>query len=444
MQTTFTSAMKLQACSAALLATLNLPIEAANWAQWRGPSFNGSTTETGLPATFSKTENVAWSTPMPGPSASTPIIWGDSVFASSGDRETKCMMAMALDRKTGKVLWQQKVADGYNRDDKSNYSSPSPVTDGKLVVFFYGNGEMVAYDIKGKKLWSRNIQTDYGDFAFQWTFSAGPLLHGGRLYQQVLQRDTPVRGRGKENGESFVLAMDPANGKTLWRQVRPCEAVQESREAYSTPLPCEFNGRKELVIVGGDCITGHNPETGAELWRWGTWNPTKIGHWRHVPSAVLGDGIFLACAPKRDPVYAIRAGGNGKLDDSAIAWVSDARQTGMSSDVPTPLFYQGDFFVLSDVYKKLVRVEPKTGKVKWSLDTPGNAKYEASPTGADGKIYLQNFAGDVVVVDAAKGQVIHKTAMGEPGDNETRSTVAVSQGQIFIRTNGKLFCVGKS
>jgi outer membrane protein assembly factor BamB len=415
---------------------------ADNWPQWRGPSHNGSSSEKNLPTQFSKTENIAWAVDMPGPGASVPAIWGDRVFVSSGDKTAKSMVAMCLDRKTGKVLWQHKVADGYNRDERSNYASPSPTTDGKIVVFFYGNGDLMAYDFAGKKLWARNVQADYGDFAFQWTFSASPLLNGGKLYMQVLQRNEPVRGKGKAGAESFLLAMEPATGKTLWKQVRPSDAAAESLEAFTTPAPFEHNGRKELLIVGGDCLTGHDPETGKELWRWGTWNPNKIGHWRLVPSPAFGDGVILACAPKREPIFAIKAGGSGVLGDSGIAWTSDAK-AGVSSDVPTPLFYQGDFFVLADGHKMLSRVEPKTGKVKWSLATPGNKKYEASPTGADGKIYLMNFAGDVVVVDAAKGQIVHQTPMGEPGDDATRSSIAVSQGQLFIRTNSKLYCVGK-
>jgi outer membrane protein assembly factor BamB len=151
--------------------------------------------------------------------------------------------------------------------------------------------------------------------------------------------------------------------------------------------------------------------------------------------------VILACAPKGSPVYAIKAGGNGVLPDSAIAWVS-REQRRVSSDVPTPLSYLGDFFVLSDVRRALSRIDPQTGAVKWSIDTPGRAKYEASPTGADGKIYLLNFSGEVVVVDAAEGKILHQVEMGEPGDDRTRSTIAIAHGQLFIRTNHKLFCRG--
>jgi len=429
----------LAGCLAAVSTT------AENWGQFRGPSFNGSTSEKGLPTDWSKTENVAWSFDLPGMSAATPIVWGDRVYISSADSAARSLLAICLDRRSGKVLWQNKVADGYGRDEKSNYSSPSPATDGTRVIFFYGSGDLAAFDCAtGNKLWARNLQKEQGEFAFQWTFSTSPLLYGGKLYMQVLQRDVPVGGRGLRDkpNESYLLALNPETGEQLWRVVRPSEAVAESREAFSTPVPFEQNGRREILMAGGDCLSGADPETGKELWRWGTWNPTKIGHWRLVPSPVAGGGVVLACAPKGDPIYAVKTGGSGTLDDSGLAWKSE-RQSKVSSDVPTPAFYDGDFFVLSDVRKGLSRVEPKTGKIKWTVETPGRSKYEASPSVADGKVYLINFVGDVVIVDAAKGDVLKAVAMGDEGDNNTRSSVAISQGQLFIRTNKRLYCVGK-
>ena len=388
---------------------------------------------------------MQWSVNLPGPSAATPIIWGDRVFISTPDATSQTLHAICFDRKTGKMIWDKKVGEGRTQhDEKSNFAAPSPVADADHVFFFYSNGALLAFDHGGKELWSRSITKDYGEFAFQWTFSTSPMLYGGKLYMQVLQRNVPVHSRGRTDGpnESYLLAINLATGRTLWRHVRSSEAVAESLEAFNTPIPFEQKGRKEVIIAGGDCLTGHDPETGKEFWRWGTWNPRKIGHWRLVPSPVAGGGVILACAPKGEPVYAIKAGGNDLLHNSAIAWKTDQNRE-VSSDVPTPLFFDGDFFVLSDVRKNLSRVDPATGNAKWTVELPGRRKFEASPTGADGKVYLMNFGGDVVVIDAAKGELLSTIAMGDEGDDATRSSIAVANGQLFIRTNQKLYCIPK-
>jgi outer membrane protein assembly factor BamB len=352
---------------------------------------------------------------------------------------------MCFDRTGGELLWQHDIAEGISRDSRSTFAAASPVTDGKIVVFFYASGELVCFDMNGSRQWERSLHDDYGEFAIQWTPASSPTLFGDKLYIQVLQRDVPARGHGMKDrmNESYILAMNPGTGKTLWRQIRPSKARAESREAFSTPLPFPIDGKQQLLVIGGDVLTGHDLETGRELWRWGTWNPRRITHWRLVPSPVAGEGIVLACAPKNDPIYAIKPKGSGVLDDSAIAWVSrDVRE--VSSDVPTPAFFDGDFFVLSDLRKSLSRVEPRTGKVKWTIRTPGNAKYEASPLAADGKIYLMNHAGEAAVIDAADGNVLKVIDMDKPSGGEVvRSSISAAYGQLFIRTTRKLYCVGK-
>ena len=418
--------------------------QAGDWPQWRGPNFNGSTDEKNLPSRWSRTENIAWSADLPSASAATPIVWRDKVFLSVADTTTDTLQAMCFNLTSGKRLWWHNIAKGTRKDHRSNFAAPSPVTDGTVVVFFYGSGDLVCFELDGRHRWARNIQQDYGQFAFGWTFSSSPVLFDGRLYLQVLQRDVPVEGRGLKDrqNESYLLAMDPQTGKMLWRHIRLSEAQGESREAFTTPMPYHNNGTDQLLLVGGDALTGHNPATGEELWRWGTWNPTRIPHWRLVVSPVAGDGIVLACAPKRDPIYAIRLGGTGRLDEGAIAWVSrEVRE--VSSDVPTPAFYDGDFFVLSDVRKNLSRVEPRTGKVKWTISTPGRIKYEASPLAADGKIYIVNFDGQVAVVNAPDGTVTNLISMDKPSAGEkVRASIIAAHGQLLIHTTRKLYCVG--
>ncbi|HSO19223.1 MAG TPA: PQQ-binding-like beta-propeller repeat protein, partial [Desulfosarcina sp.] len=286
---------------ALLMIALAWPMQAQNWPQWRGPEFTGATTEAvELPERFGPEENVKWVVDLPGASAATPVVWGDRVFVSSVDEASAVLLAMCFDAETGRLLWQREMGPGISRDRRSNYAAPSPATDGRTVWFFYSTGKLAALTMEGEPRWERNIQEEYGEFAFLWTFSSSPMLYEGRLYLQVLQRDVAVSGRGRRDGpnDSYLLALNPETGREYWRQLRASEARQESREAFSTPIPFDWNGAKEILVAGGDCITGHDAATGTELWRWGTWNPGRITHWRLVPSPVAGGGVILACAPK--------------------------------------------------------------------------------------------------------------------------------------------------
>ena len=422
-------------------------LSAADWSNWRGPEMNGSSPATDTPVTFSAEQGVRWAADMPGPAASTPVISGNHVFVSSTDQAKKNLLALAYDLKSGKELWRHVVGQGLKQDDRSNYAGASPVSDGKHVVFFYGTGDLAVFTVAGKPVWKKNIQEEYGKFYFLWTFSTSPLLHGEKIIMQVLQRDTPVHNFQKGGGKQspYLLALSMKDGSKIYQVERPDEARAEAKEAFSTPVLYDHKGKTQLLVTGGDCITGHDPETGKEIWRWGTWNPDKIGHWRLVPSPVAGNGIALACAPKGAPIYAVKLGGNGKLDDSHIAWKST--NANVSSDVPTPLFYRGHFYVAHNGRKRshtLSCIEPESGKVLWSEDLKVDGKIEASPTAADGKIYIITHYGEVAVVAAGEEfKPLHKVGMGPGRNGRVRSSITLADGLALIRTDQKLFCIGK-
>ena len=433
--------LALSLLAAGVLALVSPVCHAENWGNWRGPNHDGSTSETKLPVKFSKTENVTWAIDLPGVSAATPVVWGDRVFVSVATPDHK-MMAIAYDRKTGKELWRDVVATAPPTDNRANKAGPSPATDGQHVIFFYGSGDLAGYTVEGKQVWRRQLCEEYGDFSFMWTFSSSPIIHKGAAYLPILQNTKPYRkGQFKPGSESFLLAFDPATGKNIWKVARPSAAVAESLEAFTTIVPYTHEGSEQLLVTGGDCITGHDPKTGAEIWRWATWNPTKIGHWRLVPSPVAGAGIALASAPKGDPVYAIKLGGKGDISETGLAWKSAGGN--VSSDVSTPLFYQGRFFVLNSDRRALVCIEPADGKVVWEIGKlPGRNKYEASPTGADGKIYTISHKGETDVIDAKTGQVLHSTDLSVQGTSDNRPSIVVSQGSLFIKVHNKLYCFG--
>jgi len=439
---------------APLLPALLAPLLVASqdWPQWRGPSFDGASEVIDLPAELSREKGVRWSTELPGPSAATPIVLGKRVFATAAVEEAGVLLALCLDAETGAVRWEDEAGSGYQpagkgsktrRDDRSDFASPSPVADARGVTFFFGNGDLVAYDLDGKRRWARNLQRDLGDWAFQWTFGASPTLFAGRLFLPVLQRDQPTDGTPRAEAiPSYLLALDPDTGKTLFQVPRAAPAQMESRESYATAIPCTSCAPAQLLVLGGDVITAHDPATGAELWRWGTWNE---GHrekwWRIVPSPVVGDGRVLVCAPKRAPVYALALGGSGQLGADALAWQSSGRPNPVSSDVPTPLFYRGRFFVLSEA-GVLSRVAPAGGKVEWSTELPERAPWEASPTGADGRVWCVSHAGLVAAVDAESGALRAQAALGEEDEGPIRASLAAAGDALFLRTNTRLVCLG--
>ena len=414
---------------------------AENWPQWRGPKFNGSSDAKGLPDKLDKA-SAKWAAKLPGPSAGTPIVWEDRVFVSSLDQQSQKLLAMCIDRKDGRVLWRKEVGQGSFTNRRNNHATPSPITDGKHAWFYYGNGDLACFDVEGKAVWARNIEKEYGTFNYQWTYGSSPLLYEGKLFVQVLHRDVPPHGPRAafaRPAESYILAIDPMTGKELWRHVRPEAANAESKESYGTPMPFDGSPRKEIVVIGGDVVTGHDPETGKEFWRFGGWNPDKIGHWRVVPSVLTAEGLAIACAPKTGPVMAIKAGGEGEIARTHAAWIS----RDFTSDVTVPLYYKGNLYVLDgDGPKKLSCVDLKTGKVKWSGNLGGGDVFRASPTGADDKIYCMNERGQVWVVSADEFKILYKGDLGG-ADWPTRSTIAVADGNVFVRTSDTLYCFGK-
>jgi len=412
---------------------------AENWPQWRGPYFNGSTTESNLPSQWSKTDNVAWVAPLPGQSSATPVVWEDCVFVSSPD-EQKNLLLICLDRETGKARWQKVVAGDARQVGRNNMASPSPATDGKRVFSLFATGDLAAFDLAGQELWKRDLAKDYGRFANMWIYGSSPMLYGGKLYVQVLQRnprpdDYAHALDDKSERESFLLCLDPQTGRNLWRHVRPTDATDEAQEAYSTPVPYTGKQGAEILVVGGDYVTAHSPDTGAELWRCGGLNDRKEHYWRIVPSPVVADGLIIACGPKRDPVLAIKDGGKGLVTETHLAW----KFKEFPSDCVTPLFYQQKLFVLDGDHQMITLLEPQTGAKKWQGNLGVREIFRASPTGADGKVYCLSENGTVVVLDAGNEFKILSTI--RLGEAPVRSSIAVAHGALFIRTAKSLYCV---
>lgn len=422
---------KLLSALSIAVATAVVTLSAdSNWPQWRGPLSTGAAIEaTGLPVKWSTStgENIAWKLPMPSRSGATPIVWNDTIFLNvaaqpdSGDVEL-----WTLNRSDGVIRWKKPITSGNYRINKQNMSSPSPATDGKTVWVLTGVGMLKAFDFAGNELWLRDIQKDYGQFGLNWGYASSPLLHDGMLYVQVLHGM-------KTDDPSYVLKIDGKTGKTLWKVERPTDAQVESPDSYTTPALLEYDGRKEIVVTGGDVVTGHDQTTGEELWRADGLNPGKARNYRIVASPVVAGGLVIAPTRVR-PMIAIKPGGRGNVTASHTAWTFDR-----GPDVPTPAADGKLLYCISD--RGVVEVlDLQTGNVIYGPERLRPAIYSASPVIADGKIYVTNEEGLTSVFRAgSKFELLGENA----SDEFTLSTIAVSKSQLFLRTEKHLYAIGK-
>ncbi|PYT29428.1 MAG: hypothetical protein DMG57_11665 [Acidobacteria bacterium] len=412
-----------------LVSLLALPgspplAQAENWPQWRGPNLDGVSGEKNLPLRWNRTESIAWKLSLPAWSGSTPIIWGGRIFLNVADKDR--VNLWCLDRKEGAVLWKKHLADGNFKINKQNMSSPSPVTDGTAVYVMTGNGILKAFNFSGSELWARDIQKDYGQFGLNWGYASSPLLFEDALYIQVLH--------GMKTREpSYLLRVDKRSGRTVWRVERPTEAVHESPDAYTTPALLLYDGKVEIVVSGGDCVTGHDAATGRELWRGNGFNPQKDPAYRVIASPVVHDGVVYTPTRVR-PLQAFRAGGRGDITESHRLW---AFQNG--PDVPTPVTDGTYFYVVND--RGIVWcLDAKTGKEIWGSQRIKHGIYSASPVLADSRIYVTNEDGLTTVLRAGpKFEVLAENDL----EDYCLSSPSISEGQIFIRTAQYLYSIGK-
>jgi outer membrane protein assembly factor BamB len=385
----------------------------------------GVSRETGLPTTWSETENIAWKLPLPMWSGSTPIIWGEHIFLNVAEDEDK-LAAWCVDRNSGQVIWKRSMGGGNRKQRKQNMSSPSPVTDGKTVWFLTGTGILKAFDFSGKELWTRDIQKDYGRFGLNHGYASSALLHEGALYIQVLHgmlTDDP----------SYVMRLDKNSGKTLWKVERPTPAIRESPDSYTTPVLVRVGKALELVITGGDVITGHDLNTGKELWRGTGFNPENNPAHRIIASPVAWGDLVVAPTRVR-PMMSFRGGGRGDVTNSHKVW---ANQNG--PDVPTPVTDGKYLWTVNDrgIYWCL---DWKTGAEVWGPQRIRSGTYSASPLLADGKIYVTNEDGVTTVIRASdKFEVLAENVIND----YTLSSIAVSGGQLFLRTAKHLYAIGQ-
>ncbi len=402
----------------------NSSVSAQNWPQWRGPALNGVSAEKNLPVKWNSQENVAWKLALPGVSGATPIIWRDRIFLNVAENGN--LFLWTVDKKKGTVLWKKELGGGDHKMRKHNMSSPSPVTDGRAVYIMTGTGLLKAFDFNGKELWTRDVQKEYGQFGLNWGYASSPLLFEDSLYVQVLHGM-------KTDDPSYVMRIDKKTGKTLWKVDRPTNAIRESPDSYTTPGLLRIGKTIEIVISGGDCVTGHDPATGKELWRANGLNPENNPFYRIVASPIIFNDIIYA--PTRvKPLLALKAGGRGDITTSHVLW-----STANGPDVPTPVT-DGKYFYIVNDRGIVFCLDAKTGTEVYGQQRIKSAIYSSSPVLADGKIYVTNEDGLTTVVQAGPE---FKVLAENPLEDFVLSSPAISDGQIFIRTSQHLYAIGK-
>lgn len=416
---------------------------ANSWPQWRGAHQNGtSTTAKNLPVSWSETENVQWRVRLPSWSAATPIVWGDVVLVTSaeegfdnlknhgsnekGSGKHDKLLLLAISREDGSILWQRETGSGNRLHRKQNLASPSPVTDGEHIWVLTGSGYLTCFDFEGRKLWERDIQKDYGQFGLNHGYASSPLLHGNRLYVQVLHgmiTDEP----------SYVFAVDKATGNTLWKIDRWTDAENESPDDYSTPLVQKIDGKRQLIVSGGDYVTGHDLDNGRELWRMGGFNPSKQAFYRTIASSIFLDGMIYTSSTRGRPFIAFRPG-SGNLRSENVVWKNN-----LGTDVPTPTTDGQIIYVLGDK-GIMVALDAKSGEIIWNRVRIEPGIYSASPTLADGKIYAISEEGTTSVLQAGRK---FKVLSVNKFNSHTLASPAAVGNQLFIRTAEHLYCIAQ-
>lgn len=433
-----------------ILALSSIAAEDATdrWPQWRGPQANGIAAAQGLATRWSQSDNVAWATPLPAWAGSTPVVWGDHIFlvspakgepkSATDDAESEEearsgrgrmrgprsdpggseLMLFAISRKDGSILWQRGLDSGNRLHLKDNEASPSPVTDGDHVWAVTGTGVVTAFDVEGKKIWSRDLQESFGRFGLNFGYSSSPLLHDGVLIVQVLHGT-------KTDAPSYLVALDAGSGETRWRQERETDALAESPDAYTTPALLRVKDKTQVIVTGADYVTAHDPRTGAELWRAAGLNPEKRKNYRVVGSPVVVDGVIYAPTRQR-PLLALRPGGE-------LLWKFEGPA---APDVPTPVS-DGKYFYMVDDKGLVSCLDAKNGETVWGPERTTEGVVSSSPILADGKIYIVN--ENAVTTVLAAGPKFEILAKNELDGSYTLSSPVAVDSQLLIRTGTHLY-----
>jgi outer membrane protein assembly factor BamB len=429
-----------------LAVLVGTTLGAADWPTWRGPLSTGVTNEAGLPVTWSDTENVAWTAPLAGLGVSTPIVSGNRIFvtsqvgtaerragnhprlaqggdaASAGERALEgatsvplTFIVEAFNRADGKRVWEYRLtAEGPFAPvhDKHNLATPSPVTDGTLLYAWFGTGQIVALDMKGSVVWQRHLGREIAPFEINWGHTSSPALHEDLL---ILLCD--------HDPASYILAVDKKTGKDRWKADRG-----KARNSYSTPLVVNGPNGAEMIVNSSQRVDAYDPATGKLLWHVGDANRFPI------PMPVVHEGVvYMSRGYRSSPYLSLRPGGRGDITSSHVNW-----SQGSGAPYVSSLVYDRGLIYMANDVAVLTAAEAETGKKVWQERVEGT--FSASPIAADGKIYFVSETGETFVIQGGSTpKIIARNRIA----GRALASPAASNGQLFIRTDAKLYAIGK-
>jgi outer membrane protein assembly factor BamB len=427
---------------AVALVAAGTSLSAQNWPGFRGA--NASGVADGKPTAVKWNapagENVAWKTPVAGVAVSSPIVWGDTVFVSTAissdpaqgirtglygdvepvnDSSKHSWHLVAIDKKTGKVVWDKVAYEGIpktKRHPKSSQASATPVTNGRQVIVSFGSEGLYAFDFSGKLLWRKDLGALnsgwFFDPDYEWGIGSSPIVYKNLV---IVQCDIQ---RG-----SFIAAFDAASGKEVWRTQR------DEIPSWSTPTIFESNGKAELVTQATQFTRGYDPDTGKELWKFS--GNSEIA----IPTPIVGPGFVVITNGYRgvQPIFALKPGATGDItlkgDDTKGASFAWSTKRG-GPYIPTPVIYGDQLYVLQNS-GVLSAHKIATGEQIYQKRLGGTGgSFSASPVAGDGKIYCTSEDGDVFVIKAGpEYQELAKNSLGEV----IMATPAISDGLIIFR-----------
>lgn len=410
------------------LTQLNAVDAEENWPRFRGPNGQGISAATGLPTEWSAEKNIAWKTEIPGEGWSSPIVWGERVFVSAATDGGKNCHIIAIDLKSGEILWNKTVftQQPQHKNEKNSYATSTPVTDGKLVYAVFGSGGFAAVDFEGNIAWTNQDL----DFYSQHGLGASPILYDDLLLLPVdWSSKVDPKGVGWQTpwDKSFLLALDKNTGKERWKAKRGL-----SRIAHVSPSIINVEGKDQILSCAGDVIQGFDPKDGELIW---TVRSEGEGV---VPSPAVGDGlIFTASGFGATTLRTVKMGGKGECTATHIAWEQKRNTPSMAS-----LLYIKPCLYAAMENGSFTCYDAESGEYLWHLRLGG--ALNPSPVYADGKIYVLSERGETTVLKPAadlkqEAEIIAKNQLGE----HALASIAVAGKQILIRTDNRLWCIGE-